>query len=408
MTARKARKTQATAFLRLGEGGGDVADQVVLVPGAEVLMLPLDLPQGVRGAAREQVAWRQLRDEIGLGPEVVEMHPYRGTGKPDGWTRALVADVELMAGWRSRTTGAKAVLPDYLALPAAPGLWVLAISSGGVQARLGVEHGFSCDAGVAPLMLRRALAEAGDAVPDTLPRAVLVQSGEAPGWLVALLKEHDIPLLRDAADLEQHKLDPLAVLAHGELSADLRADPRAARDRLRRRILPWRWTVLSALLALASWAAVQLFEIERMERETAALRAELDTIVRQYFVPSGPILDVRAQVSRALAARQAEAAAASGRESPLVLFGQVVDVLDGSGAETDLAVYTPVDGLALDLRLADFAAVDRLVDAFETAGIGVELRDARVSGETREVRADLRLRPKSGAENGPANGEVGQ
>ena len=74
-------------------------------------------------------------------------------------------------------------------------------------------------------MLRRALAEAGDAVPDTLPRAVLVQSGEAPGWLVALLKEHDIPLLRDAADLEQHKLDPLAVLAHGELSADLRARP---------------------------------------------------------------------------------------------------------------------------------------------------------------------------------------
>ena len=78
------------------------------------------------------------------------------------------------------------------------------------------------------------------------------------------------------------------------------------------------------------------------------------------------------------------------------------------GPRTDLAVYTPVDGLALDLRLADFAAVDRLVDAFETAGIGVELRDARVSGETREVRADLRLRPKSGAENGPANGEVGQ
>ncbi|UWQ93534.1 hypothetical protein K3727_21405 (plasmid) [Rhodobacteraceae bacterium M382] len=418
--ADKAAAAQAEAFLRLDADRADMAGQVVLVPGAEVLMLALDLPQGVRGAAREQVAWRQLRDDIGLGPDTVEMHPYRGAGRPDGWTRVLVADAGLMAGWRARVGAARAVLPDYLALPTAPGLWVLALppgngadtgsdsgsdsgpdsGSGTMQVRLGPDSGFSCEAGIAPLMLRRALEEA---VEDP-PRAVLLQGAGSAGWLAALLDEYDIPLLRDTGALKDHGVDPPDVLAHGELAADLRADPRAARDRLHRRILPWRWTVLAALVAVGVWAAVQLFEIDRMERETAALRAEMDTIVRQYFVPSGPILDVRTQVSRALAARQAEAAAASGRESPLVLFGQVADVLAGSDAKTDLAVYTPVDGLALDLRLADFAAVDRLVDAFETAGIAVDLRDARVSGETREVRADLRLRPKSGSETG----EVGQ
>lgn len=372
-------------------------DQLLLLPGAEVVMVPLDLPRGVSGAAREQVAWRQLRDGLGLGPGQVEMHPYPGRGPAGDWSRALVADAAQIAEWRARAgPGAKAMLPDYLALPATAGLWVLAFSETGLRARLDLDGGFSCDPAMAGLMLRRALAQAE----DSPPKAVLALEAPPPDWLADMLSARDIPLLTDPGGLAALGLAAPVALGHGELAADLRADPRAARDRLRRRLLPWRWTALAALVALAVWTADQLVEIRRLERETATLGAELETVVRTHFVATGPILDIRVQVSRALAARQAEAEAASGRMSPLLLFGQVADVLARSEARPDLVSYTAAEGLAIDLRLADFAAADRLAETLEAAGIRAELRDLRVSGEGEGVRVDLRLRPGTGERGG--------
>ena len=121
-----------------------------------------------------------------------------------------------------------------------------------------------------------------------------------------------------------------------------------------------------------------------MNQQTAALRREIETVVRDHFVPTGPLLDIRAQVSRVRAVRQAEVATAAGRVSPLLLLGQVADVLTASEAVTHLASYQRDSGLELELRLADFAAVDRLISALEAAGIAAEVREARVSDTARE------------------------
>ncbi len=387
--------TKAAKTLSFVPLGGDLtAGDVVLVPGAEVPLLPIDLPQGLRGRAREQVAWRQLRDAVGLGPQQVEMHPYAGPNKAEDSQRVLVVDGAQMARWRG-TAKAKALLPDYLALPAAPGLWVLAFAKDSLRARLDVTDGFSCEGEMGALMLTQALAAA-----EPPPRAVLLTDGTAPDWLGALLTEHDIPLLTDQAALKDQDLPAPQVLAHGELAADLRSDPRAARDRLRRRVLPWRWPIVAGGLVAAIWAFELSLETQRLEQDAAALRTEMTAIVRDRFVPTGPILDIRTQVSRALAAQQAQATATSQRVSPLVLFGQVSDVLNGSEAVVDTAQYSPATGLALDARLPDFAAVDRLVVAFESAGISVDLQDARSTGTNREVRANLRLRPTAEGEDG--------
>ena len=81
-------------------------------------------------------------------------------------------------------------------------------------------------------------------------------------------------------------------------------------------------------------------------------------------------------MSRALAAAQAEAQNADRSVSPLVLLGQASDVIRAEGAEPDLIAFTALDGLEIELRLTDFAAVDQLVAALANAGIDTDLRDA--------------------------------
>ena len=377
----------------------DPAGRLLLAPGAEAALIRLDLPRGLKGPAREQVAWRYLRDQMGLGPEQVEMRPWSADkGAAAEWDRVLLVDAARMALWRAGGERASAILPDYLALPAAQDLWVISGTDIGISARLGLRDGLSCETELAPALLARALEDALAA--DAAPKAVLCV-GATPGWLSDLLQPHDIPVAADMAALAAHGIVAPERLAHGELLADLRSDPRAARDRLRRRVLPWRWPALAAMLAAAIWAGDRMIELRALDQGTDALRAEITQITRDRFVPAGPILDIRAQVSRALAAAQAEAQNADRSVSPLVLLGQASDVIRAQGAEPDLIAFTALDGLEIELRLADFAAVDQLVAALANAGIDTDLRDARTtSGAGGEdaggVRVALRLTPMQG------------
>lgn len=378
-------------FVPLHAKGPDaLSGSVVLAPGTEVPLLAVDLPKTLRGGSREQVAWRQLQDLYGLSADDIEMRPYVGAGKADSWTRVLVVDAALIARWREKTGQAcRAILPDYLALPAASDLWVISATEDILQVRLGTQDGFSGDVDMVRLMLGRALS-GGDI---SAPKAVL-HLGPKPPWLTDLMG--DIPVVDQPDALQKLGVETPKVLAHGELATDLRTDPRAIREHLRRRILPWRWPVLSGMLAVGVWAATQIIDIRDLDQATDTTRAEIETIVRDQFVPTGPILDIRVQVSRALAAQQASITAGSGQVSPLVLLGQVADVAVGLAATPDQITYSQTDGLTMDVRLADFAAVDRLVAALENSGIAAEVRDARVGGDSAGVQVDLRLSPSGG------------
>jgi len=210
-----------------------------------------------------------------------------------------------------------------------------------------------------------------------------------------LLAEHDIDLLRDTADLAALDIPEPVVLGHGELSADLRIDAGAARRHLRRQLLPWVAAGLAGGLLLGIWMVGEGLKIAQMQRDRAAFQANVETLVQDYFVPSGPLLDVRLQVSRALAARQAELAGGANRVSPLLLLGQVADVISATGAAPEQLIYSQAEGLVVALRLADFAALDQLVTALEQAGIAAERRGARVVEDAAGgVRAELHLQPK--------------
>ena len=388
---RKAATELCFIYLDAPRRGMPVAGHIALVPGGEAPLLALQLPSGLQSAAREQVAWRQLQDQLGVTREQVEMRPYCGTDKASSWTRALVVGADLMRRWRAQLDpGCRALLPDYLALPASADLWVLAVQGDRLRGRLGLLDGFSGELDLAHLMLTQMLADAEVA----RPKAVLLLEGELPG-LEALLAEYEIALVFKASALKSLDVTPPVVLGHGELAADLRIDARAARRQLRRQLLPWAAALLAAGLMVGIWAVGEGLKIRQMHRDRAALQGNIEILVREHFVPNGPLLDVRLQVSRALAARQAEVTARSGRVSVLLLIGQVADVMVASGVQPEVLNYSQDAGLVLELRLENFAALDQLVTSLERAGIAAERRAARVvEDDIGGVRAELHVQAK--------------
>ena len=356
---------------------------VAVVPGGDAALLTLDLPRGLRGQNREDVARRQLRDTFGIDPATVDIRPFHAPGQAADWQRMLVADAALLDDWRARGADARAVLPDYLTLPTAPGLWTVGpgAAANTIAVRLGPEDGFGAQAQLAPAFLARALSAAAQDGPRALLRV-----GDALPEIEAIAADHGLSVLTE---------DPQAqALSAGELAFDLRRDPQLARARLAARVLPWRWPVMLGLVAATIWAVAQVVVTQRITQETRSLRAQTTALVQQDFTNGAPVLDVRLQVSQALAAAQTDAAGWAGRPDPLALFGQAAVVLARAGARTQSADYNTATGLQVVADLADFAAGEALVAALEAAELAVELEEtgARDSG----VRATLALAPAAG------------
>lgn len=370
------------------------ARQIALVPGAEVPLLEVVLPAALRGHAREQVAERQIRDALAEGPDTIEIRPFQPPGQHAGWSRVLVADRIRLETWRGQAgAGCRAVLPDYLALPAGAGLWTLARTGDTVLARLGPGDGFSASYPVAHLLLQRALETV-----ESAPEAVF-SPGPLGHELEALLASHDIPVATDEAALKALELSPPRLLAHGELGCDLRRDPRAARVALKARVLPWRWPVLVSLMAAGLWAGAQMLATTGLKEQADRIRSATVQTVRDAFVPAGPILDIRTQVAQALA--EARLKAGTGQAaSPLDLLGLAADVVTARGGRPDYIDYTAADGLSAVIRVKDFAASDALADALTEAGLSITVVESRVNEADEGVRTELRIAPPERPEPG--------
>jgi general secretion pathway protein L len=373
--------SQDGRFVPLSQARGVLAaHQIGVVSGADVAVLALELPKGLRGQSREQVATRQLRDQLGVDVQTVEMRPMHLPRQADQWTHIMIADRSAVAQWRS-AAGSKclAVLPDYLTLPTAKGVWTVARGEeeGRLAVRLGPLDGFGAGDALATVMLRRALAEV-----DVLPQEILLL-GPPIAAIEEIAAEFNIDVVTDiqAANAK--------LLEHGELAHDLRRNPQLARARLRKRVLPWRWPLLAGMIAAAIWAAAQTIVINRITDETAQLGKQTTALVQENFVHSGPVLDARVQVARALSQARSEVAGQSERADPLELFARTAVVIASENATTALASYSTVDGLTLGVTVADFAAAERLAAQMQAAGMLVTVRDTRASDTDKGVRTTL-------------------
>lgn len=359
---------------------------VTLVPGEAVPLVALDLPGRLRGVAREQVAQRQLADLLGPEAGALQMRPFALDGNAEGWTRVLVVDRAALERWRGQVgKGCVAVLPDYLALPVGNTCWTVAGTPDRLRARFGPADGVTTTE--AALCLQTEAIMARDGAPERVHRYG-PPLPEFEAWLAA----RDIPVVAGGPD----KRADLRAFSRGETGLDLRADPQAARGRLRRQLSAWRWPVLTGAVAAGLWAAAQIAVIRATEAETAALTARAMELTRAEFVTSGPILDMRVQIARALAEQRSALRARSGDSSPLDLFAGAAPVLSGAGARLDTVAWAPDEGLQLVLEMGDFAAVDALVDSLAAEGLRITVRDARLGGEG-GVIADLTIRePEQG------------
>lgn len=359
---------------------------VALVPGAQAPLLHLSLPPALRGAAREKVALRQAQDRLGARPGALLVRPARLGGESDGWNAVLVAESAQIDHWRKLVAGGRcrAILPDYLALPAAPGLWAIELTqtpgAAMVRARLGLADGFSAEPPLAAVMLARARAEAQ--ARGQAPRAVL-RLGAADQSIDAALE--GVVTAASPASLPAGLARP-QVLGHGEMALDLGTDPAAAARVLAARL---RAAMLPAALALAGligWAGGEWAETARLNAHADAIQATSLEAVRRDFLPSGPILDITAQVSREVERRRAGAAPEPDSEAPLARLRRAAEVIatppagagdDAGDAESAALLQTiawqPGAGLQIELVLADFAQLDALVADLRAAGLAAQV-----------------------------------
>lgn len=375
-------------FVALSEARGMLGlRQIGVVPGAEVAVLGLELPNGLRGQNREQVALRQLRDQIGIDASTVEIRPLHLPRQADEWTHMMVVDRDAVARWREAAgDSCLGVLPDYLTLPTAQGVWTVAPAAGAqrLALRLGPVDGFGAGEAMAAVLLRRALAEA-----DLLPQCLLRLGPRLP-MIEDIVAEFDIEVVTDPTDVNA------TVLEHGEMAFDLRRDPQLARARLRKRVLPWRWPLLIGVAAAGIWAAAQTVVINRITHETTQLSQQTTRMVQEHFIKTGPVLDARVQVARAVAQAKAQAAGQDEGVDPLDLFARAAAVIAAEGAATVLASYASADGLSLSVTVADFAAAERLASRMRGAGMLVTVRDTRASDTDSGVRTTLDVQPAAG------------
>lgn len=344
---------------------------VATVPGTLAPLVPLDLPGALRGAARARVARRQLRDAYGGADSGIDARPARLGDASERWQAVLVVATQTRLDWARKAAAAgplcRAILPDYLALPAARDLWVIEAAGPLIRARLGLEDGFSAEPDLALALLQGSAAKAP-------PRAVLRLGALAPE-LDAWLAEEGLPVCLDPAGLAVHGIAPPQRFAHGEFALDLARDPDAERAGMRRVLRQVGIAAGLGLAGLTGWIAAALLETSDLRAQGLAYRQNSERILREVVIPTGPILDIRAQVSRLIEDLHKARAEAAAVARPLDVLRQAGLVLAEHDATITRVSYQPAAGLVIDLQLADFAALDALVADLRAGG--TELRVAQ-------------------------------
>lgn len=366
----------------LGDGQAPRGAHVAVVPGELAPLLPLDLPQVLKGAAREQVARRHVAEALSQPDTELELRPFPQAQK--GWTKMIVVEAGLAQAWRKTLgKGCRAAVPDYLTLPTAPGLWTVQAQGDRVLFRTGQGDG-QTDGGTAETDL--VIAQLSRIDPP--PRAIL-RLGDPQPALDAVLRDTGAAIETTIAGLRRHSIRP-ATWSDTTGGVDFLRGPRAAQDRIAEQIRRWRPIVLAGACAAAAWAGAIYLETRNLTAQASADRARVETMVREHFLPSGPILDVRTQVTRVLETVEAPEIEVTSALTPLVQFQYAAPLLTAPDVVVQTASYAGATGLEVTVKTKDFNELDAVVLALQDADFLVEQLSAQAQ-QSGGVIAQLRL-----------------
>ncbi len=364
---------------------------VALVPGEDVPLIDVDIPAAIRGFEREKILRRRVKDQFGLSAEQADLRPFGAGSRQNSWNRALLGDPKKLAVWREAEGVARpncrAVLPDYLGLPTGADIWVVSGDANRLVARFGPADGAS---GETDLILAQMALLASDGV----PKAIFVQ-GDIPPEITDFGETHNVPICNDIATLAPHTNTRLQVFGHGELSLDLRQEPRAAEVKMRRLLAAWRLPVVLGLFGAAGLAASLIVQTQGHEARTDALRGETVALLRQNLVPTGPILDIPVQVTTRLQQLERDNAPIVRATPALVMFKRLSQDLGNAGLIE--ARFERGSGMEIDVELASFAAVDGLIARLLDRGFTVRVVESSARDGGVFARINLRVAdPKGG------------
>ena len=372
---------------------------IALAPGEQVTGLSVEMPPRVPAQARPAIARRQLEDRFAL--EQTEFFALTG---PPPWTQVLAVQAEIAAGWRSTLApfGARCigVIPDYLALPVSPGgagtLWVLPAHAAGAEpdappdilARFSATRGFRAEWDVALAALSLTV---------DLPAELQIHGPLSPEQRAAL---EALPCTLTHVTQEVPDLSALRP-ARSPLPVNLLEDAAAQTRQMARSLRRWLVPVMLAGTAAAAWAFALWSDVQRGADHLAQLRAVNTQTVRQYFIPNGPLLDLRAQVQQVITASGGSTGdsgtANAQTNNPMPLLQTLSAGLSAAQAEVGQILYSaPVEpgqplSLSVQLGLPGFAELDALLEALRGRAMAVTVTQS-AADPAGGVQARLQIR----------------
>jgi type II secretion system protein L len=351
---------------------------VIAVPGEHVSALSCQIPPNLRGKNAQNVALQAVQDAVASPLSETGLIVLPGTGPARTVLACAQAKLAEWAALRARhNQRAARVLPDYLCLPWQEGtLSLSAPDAGRLIVRTGALSGFSGAPGLVIQMLGLLRRQGHDVTALTLAqpeaRALPELSAELSAWGVPA------HTATQAANPPQGSLLPGAGQALG----------------LSPRMQAWGVTAGAGLIAALLWAANTQSELTALNRQTVQLRqANLD-FARQELGLSGPVVDLRLQVERALTALKTAAQDSSAQMGLPEFLRLAGPVLAAQGVTVTQLRYG-AQVLSLSVETPDFAQLERLRIALQSAGVSAQILRSVGSGAG-GVQAELRLTPEDG------------
>ncbi|MFN2287025.1 MAG: type II secretion system protein GspL [Chromatocurvus sp.] len=266
--------------------------------------------------------------------------------------------------------------PEPLLLPWRSGEWCLVFDGDRVILRTGEGEGSAVEITLLPAYLASLLADSG--APE-----VLVIYGHNRSAELAALPE----VLADRAQWRSGGF-AAALWLHDSAAAlpSLLQGGYAPRLPLQRWARQWRWPAAAVAAALVLQLAATWADYLSLREENRALRSAIEERYRE-INPRGALVDAETQLRRQLDALSGSAQGA-GFTRMLETVGGVIAKQPGTGVAS--INYNQRGG---DMRLAitasDYAAVERIREALDAAGIEAVLENSATAGDG--VRARLRV-----------------
>ena len=354
---------QGTAAELAAQVGGD---RLLLVAPGETITLTVAQVPGRQRSARLKALPFALEDN--LAADVEELHFAVGEFAGDSIPVAVVGHKTLRT-WLDDCTQAGlslyAAIPEPLLLPYAENSWSLLQDDNRVIVRSGQWDGFVTDQNELETVLKLALTEAGEQVPQYL---------RVWGELAPELTELAIELRQ-----EENQPEPLRVFAAGyrpDTVINLLQGPYSRQTQLGKWLHPWRAAAALAGIWLLLQLALQIGEYRQLKQEQLRLSAAMEQVYKEAVPDARKIINPRIQLeSRLRELRSGDTTAGTAFLDLLYRGAQPIQELPGV---TLRSLRYKENQLDFDLEGGSLEVFDQLKQRFaEQVGLDTQIRTTK-------------------------------